>query len=166
MADDGPTLSLMSRDRTYGLIVREIDWVDVTEDKEGEEIVSPAHPPRDLVWDLMGIPPAELPRVDRVITTPVFGPDGRLLMEPGLHADARIWRHPDSTLVLPPIPANPSAAEVKAAIELFTDDLLIDFQFASDADRAHAVALILLPFAREIILAPSGGETPERVRPT
>ena len=36
------------------------------------------------------------------------------------------------------------------------DDLLVNFPFVSKADLAHAVALFLLPFVRELI----GGPTP------
>jgi hypothetical protein len=49
----------------------------------------------------------------------------------------------------------PTAADLDRARALIVDDLLIDFPFVSDPDRAHAVALFLLPFVRELIAGPT-----------
>jgi hypothetical protein len=40
---------------------------------------------------------------------------------------------------------------VAQAKSLFVDDLFVDFPFASESDRAHAMAALLLPFARRMV---------------
>ena len=57
---------------------------------------------------------------------------------------------------LPPISAKPSAAEVAAARGLLCDELFGDFPFVGPAESAHAVALLLLHFVRDLI----DGSTP------
>ena len=62
-------------------------------------------------------------------------------------------RRPASTC--PPIPTRPTPAEIAAARALICEDLLGDFPFVSPAERAHAVALLLLGFLRGMIDGPT-----------
>ena len=89
--------------------------------------------------------------LDRIVQVPVFAPDGTLLDTPGYHPSARLYYHPRPGLVIPPVPATPTQVEMEAARSLLYDDLLVDFPFVSEADRAHAIALMLLPYVRELI---------------
>jgi hypothetical protein len=58
-------------------------------------------------------------------------------------------------LYVPPVPERPSAADVERALALIKDELLGDFPFVSDAERAHALALLLIPFVRDMIDGPT-----------
>jgi hypothetical protein len=78
----------------------------------------------------------------------VFGRDGALIDRPGHHPDERLWLHPDPRLDLRPVLEHPARADVDAARTLLLDELLGDFPWADASDRAHAVAALLLPFAR------------------
>jgi hypothetical protein len=49
----------------------------------------------------------------------------------------------------------PTAGEIAAARGLIVDDLLGEFPFTSPAERAHAVALLLLGFLRAMIDGPT-----------
>src|ERR1035441_9715031 len=62
----------------------------------------------------------------------------------------------DNSLDIPDVPADPTREQVARARALLVDELLVDFPFVRDSDRAHAVAAILLPFLRRMIagLAP------------
>ena len=53
------------------------------------------------------------------------------------------------------MPQNPTPDQVQQACALVLDDMLVDFPFESDSDRAHTLALFLLPFARELIDGPT-----------
>ena len=57
---------------------------------------------------------------------------------------------------VPEVPADPTPEQIAQARALLVDELLVDFPFVKDSDRAHAVAAILLPFLQRIIggLAP------------
>jgi hypothetical protein len=108
-------------------------------------------PPKDVSRDLLTFPPSTLPHVDAVITTPVFGRDGRLLVAPGIHETDRLSLEADPTLNVRSIPEAPSADDVAAARSLFHDELFVDFPFVGPSDRAHLMAAVLLTFVRRMI---------------
>ena len=56
---------------------------------------------------------------------------------------------------MPDVPVNPSPADVRLARTILADELLGDFPFTSNAERAHAVAAALLPFVRSMIEGPT-----------
>jgi putative DNA primase/helicase len=50
--------------------------------------------------------------------------------------------------------AQPTKDEIRFALEQICEPLQ-DFPFVEDADRAHTIALFLLPFVRELIEGPT-----------
>ena len=142
----GARLEALDEAATYGLLARVGDWVHVT-----EEGAQPVFPPHDVARDLLAYPSRRLPRLEEVIAAPVFGKDGQVLDRPGYHSEDRVWLELPEGLNLPPVPACPTEAEVASALTLFFDDLLVDFPFVDDSDRAHMLAALLLPFARRLI---------------
>jgi len=56
---------------------------------------------------------------------------------------------------LPEVPELPTKADIEAARALIVDELLGDFPFSEQADRANAVAMLLLPFMRDLIPGPT-----------
>jgi hypothetical protein len=153
--DSLPELAELSDTVMFGLLARDADWVALNE--EGQP--SPTFPPKDVSRDLVTFPPNGFPRVDSVITTPVFGASGELVVAPGLHAHEYLWLQADPELELAEVPRAPTAEDVSQAKSLFIDDLFVDFPFASESDRAHAMAAVLLPFARRMVQ----GNTPLHV---
>ena len=115
----------------------------------------PAHPPIAVVKNLLATPNPALPVLAGVVTAPVFGRDGTLVTVPGYHPSTRLLFEPPEDFVSPAISATPGTADVAAARGLLLDDLLGDFPFTSEAERAHALALLLLPFMREMIDGPT-----------
>ncbi len=101
--------------------------------------------------DLLVYPPGRLPLLEDVVATPVFGADGALIDEPGYHEAERLWLHRDPKLEVPPVPELPSDSAVASARSLLLDEVFGDFCFVDQADRAHALAALLLPFARRLI---------------
>ena len=111
----------------------------------------------DVVRDITSLPSLEgIPPITRVIEAPVFSPDGSLLTRPGYNAAGRVFYVPAPGIQIPEVMEHPSRDEVDRARRLIVDDLLGDFPFVGDAERAHAVALLLLPFCRDLI----AGHTP------
>ena len=96
-----------------------------------------------------------LPEVDRVAHTPFYGPDGALQREPGYHPKARTLYVPTPDLDIPDVPERPTPEQVAAVRSLILDDLLVDFPFVGDADRAGALALGITPFIRPMIDGPT-----------
>jgi hypothetical protein len=94
----------------------------------------------------------------RVVYTPVFAGTGELVATPGYHLNTGIFvfAPPDLDGFLESIGdiANPSKDDLQGALEVLLEPLC-DFPFVSQADRAHTLALILLPFVRELIDGPT-----------
>ena len=130
----------------YGHLVRVATWVRVTEDA-----VLDTTPPKDVARDMLVNPDDELPPLEAVVATPVFDAEGRLVSRPGYHQGARLWLHVAPDFEVPDVPERPTTADVAAARALLLDELLVDFPFAADSDRAHAVAALVLPFVRRMV---------------
>lgn len=139
-------LTPITKSAMYGLVMRESSWV-----KQTEQGSVPVYPPDKVAKDLIVFPPPTIPAVNAVITTPTFGREGHLLIEPGLHVQDQLWHQPDSALHIGEIPGRPTADDVAAARSLFLEHMLVDFPFAEQADRAHALAALLLPFMQRMI---------------
>ena len=116
----------------------------------------PAPPPLAVVKSVLATPDPGLPVLLGIVNTPVFGRNGTLLTAPGYHPDARLLYAPAPGLRAcrrsPRVRRPPTMA---AARELICDELLGDFPFIGAAERAHAVALLLLGFLRGMIDGPT-----------
>ncbi len=117
--------------------------------------VEDARPPDTVCQDMLAAPHYPLPIVTRIVEAPVFAADGTLVTDAGYHPHSLTYFDKASNLQLDQVPQHPSAADVKKARELILDDLLSDFPFVSDSDRAHLLALLLLPFVRNLIDGPT-----------
>ena len=119
--------------------------------------IGPAFPPIAVVRNVLASPAADvgLPVLMRIIEAPAFDQAGRLHCTPGYSPASRMFYAPARGLVIPDVAADPAAEDVALARGLLLDDLLVDFPFTSDAERAHALSVLLLPFARELIDGPT-----------
>jgi len=151
LGDGDPHIALADEAAVYGLLARAADWVKVTDDA----VVS-VSPVRDVARDMLAYPDTALGPLDGVVCAPVFDASGSLISRPGYHAEARLWYHQATDLSLDRMPGSVTAEQVEAAKRLLFEELLVDFPFVSESDRAHAVAAMLLPFVRRMV----GGCTP------
>jgi hypothetical protein len=121
----------------------------------GGEMV-PARPHRDVAVNLLATPHPPLLVLERIYRVPVFGRDGHLHSEPGYSPSTRGLYVPlpilDETLE---ICHEPDEETIAAARAVLLDDVLGDFPFLDESDRAHALSLLLLPFLRALILGPT-----------
>ncbi|MDP9355886.1 MAG: bifunctional DNA primase/polymerase, partial [Chloroflexota bacterium] len=95
-----------------------------------------------------------LPPLTGVVEVPTFAPDGSLPSGRGYHRPSRTYYEPAPGFVVPPIPDDPTAAQIVAARSLILD-VLTDFPFTGEAERANAIALLLLPLIRGLIAGPT-----------
>jgi hypothetical protein len=84
-----------------------------------------------------------VPELEAVVTAPVLKPDGTLLQEPGYDPLTRTYYAP--RLPIGRVPQTPSADEVRAARQLVLHDVLGDFAWKAEADKANYLALLLTP---------------------
>ena len=157
--DDGePTFRTLGEDRMRHEVARVAQWYKVKSSGRGANRATfdvDAMPPRAVVLDMLATPNIDLPIVNRVVEAPVFTADGCLQLEPGYYPRGSVYYHPARGFTVPPVSERPTAADMAEARRLICDELLVDFPFVSDAERAHAVSLFLLPFARDLIDGPT-----------
>ena len=119
-----------------------------------------AKPPADVARVLLAGDARALPRLDRMVMAPIVSKTGRVVDREGYDPETRTYRI-GKLSTGGAIPARPTDTEVAQARDLLLDDLLGDFPFASGAsvlecpDRAHALAMFILPFARDTIDGPT-----------
>ena len=143
--ETGGYLATLNEAELYGFASTIADWVRATRDS-----VIDALPLKEAVRDMLARPDPALPPLEAVVAAPFFDSDGSLVSTPGYHRAARVWFLADG-LQVPPVAERPTSDDVAAARALLVDDLLVDFPFTADSDRAHAVGALLLPFVRRLI---------------
>ena len=148
--DDG-TLVPCSKAEIENVIDRNASFLKI-EKKKGEVKISEARPPNDLAPSLLESANANnppVPKLDTISTVPIFARDGTLLDTEGYHPNYNVLlRLGDLKDINPNMP-------IKDARALIDKDLLVDFPFDDDASKAHAYAMMLLPFIREMITTPT-----------
>ena len=145
-----PAIRPLSTVAMKGMLDRLGNFVKLERDVE-----TPARPPNDVVADLLTLQGLQLPALYGVIQAPAYSGSGELVAAPGYQPSTGYFLHLGDGLTIPEIPRDPSLAEVGAARQLLTEELLGDFPFVDDADRAHAVSATILPFIRKMIPGPT-----------
>jgi hypothetical protein len=150
--EDGRSLRIieLTADRLRYHAAQQARW---TKTKKRQRVE--CRPPMDVIKNLLAAPEIPLPILSRIVEVPVFSDRGTLVQRPGYDAEARLYYQPYSAkMTTVSISAEPTADEVATA-KARLDDLIRDFPFVSDADTAHAVALALVPFVRDLIDGPT-----------
>ena len=124
--------------------------------KKGKNV----EPPRPVVENVLATPELPFPGLRGIVSAPFLTPDGELVRSTGYDPSSRLYLALDIGMAVPEIATKPSRVEVEAAVAII-DDVFADFPFSGGADRAHAFALLLLPFARELISGPTPLHVPE-----
>jgi hypothetical protein len=109
-----------------------------------------ADPPLKVVKDILALGEWNLPPLVSLVESPVLRPDGTVLSESGYDHATGLYLHPTPGLFVDEIPENPTAAQIKDALELL-QEVIEDFPFADDASRANMLALLLTPIVRPAI---------------
>jgi len=149
-AERSAIIQVETDDTLRGYLMRNVTFLAGSE-KAARSIV----PPHTVVRDILSRPTWEgLPELRGVIETPVLSRDGEVITAPGYQPQTLLWYSPARDLDVPAIPEQPTASDVTAATDLLTE-MICDFPFDSPASRAHALALLLLPFVREFIKGPT-----------
>lgn len=94
-----------------------------------------------------------LPPIAGITTTPVILPDGSIYNAPGYSEVTRLCHYPEVNL--PAIDDRPTKRDIKNASELL-EEIYCDIPFTHASDKAHALALLILPLLRSLI----DGDTP------
>lgn len=128
--------------------------------------------PRDVVDFLFEEDYGKYPDLRGLVTTPTFTRSGGLLTEPGYDWNSRLYYQPDATLSVEAVPTVPTPEQVTEAKRLIIAEILADFPLGALSrpeilEKAlygagvpavtNMMALILLPFMREMVDGPTPG---------
>jgi hypothetical protein len=149
--DGAPVVIVLTDTRMRHELALRVQPYKVSDDGTERDVL----PPMWLIEEVLATHPIPLPRLRRIVEVPVFAPDGSLQEEPGYSPKTQTYHAPSPSFSLSAIPQYPSAVEVAAAIAVLTEEVLGDFPFITDADKAHALAFLLLPYVRDLIDGPT-----------
>lgn len=128
---------------------RAADWFTLRPPRRGElteggMVPTPlAAMPRPTVQAMLAVPHRRLPVLDGIVCSPVLSAEGELVGTPGYHAGARLWYEG--------APLRRSRPSTQAAVDLLLGEWLGDFAFATEADRAAALGLLVQLVMRRMI---------------
>ena len=125
-------------------------WYKITE--KGHKLV---WPPKGIAKNILATPDPLLPVIKRVIEAPFFAPNFSLQLKAGYCPDALVYYSPPEGFQVPNVPMKPRIADIEKAKQLLLNELLGDFPFADVSDKAHAFALMIQPFVRDLIAGPT-----------
>lgn len=147
-----PKLTVVSESGLRGILARVAWWYRWVGRGDDAKMVD-AMPPMAVVKDMMAAPEFPLPVIARIVEAPVFGREGELTLRPGYHPHSRTY-YWSSGISIPAV-GRPDPDQLQRAKRLLLDELLGDFPFVAESERAHAVAALLGPFVREMIAGPT-----------
>ena len=150
--DRPPTVAQLSATQAHGYLARCITW---KKERERDAWEVAAKPPGEIAADLVALPDRAWPYLDEVAHAPVFGRTGQLVSEPGYDPGEAVWyAQPSALESLPPVPNLPTPDDLREAVRLLDEEMLVDFPFARPSDKAHMIGALVLPFVRRMIRGP------------
>lgn len=110
------------------------------------------YPPKDVATAILHHHAAGFPELDAVVSHPVLVLDAkgvtRAVSSVGYDRESKLLLHSFDGDALP---KSASQEQAVASRDWIKDEVLRDFPFSGSAERAHAYALIFLPFVRRVI---------------
>ncbi len=130
------------------LLNRAATWVTTT--KRGPRA---ARLPLDVVRDMIALPHHDVPVLEGVVHLPLVQGDGSVSESQGYDPSTHLYQAVSQEVqaVASGGSDNPRSSELAQALTLLREDLLGDFPFARESDRAHALAALLLPAVRHLM---------------
>jgi hypothetical protein len=111
-------------------------------------------PPKEVAEQILARatqkPYLPFPSLDTIVETPVLRPDGSILDTPGYDKKTRLYYAQTQGMDACRVPDDPTEAQRDAALALIWK-AFGEFPYASLADRANALALLLTPMVRPAI---------------
>lgn len=136
-----------------GLAMRSARFVSEKVNNAGEMVYGHADPPKLLMADMLAYPDPGLPVLDALVRCPVLDKRGRTVSASGYDRASGLYYDPPEGFAVPYVPTDPEAVDL--ARRFILDDWLGEFPFATETDKAHALALFILPFVRRMIDGPT-----------
>ncbi len=123
-----------------------------TNKNTGEVEYTSITPPKEIAEAILALNPSAWPfsPLEAIVENPVIRPDGTILDTPGYDAATRIFYAPHRAMKDIKVPGTPTPEQAHAALAILLD-IIRDFPYTEQADRANALGLIITPFVRPAI---------------
>ncbi len=143
---------LITNDDHFGFSIMSEKAIYCEVDKVAKGSKKGQGPAKKIATAIYEMSPDEVPfkTLKRIVRIPIFSSDGKLIIEPGYYSKDQILYIPRKNYRIT-VPQNPTKEEIQEAKAVLEDDVLVDFQFVSKADKTHAIAYLLLFLVREMI---------------
>jgi hypothetical protein len=112
-------------------------------------------PSFDICEDVLATPNPRLLKLSSIVENPYFSVGATAVYGVGYSEMTGCYYHDSSGLVLSYVPNQPTNANVKEAKQSIYGNLLADFPFAVEADRANVMGILLVPLVRNLIQGPT-----------
>jgi len=145
---DPPRIDGVGADALLSVLADAADWQGEVRRRKGTDWDAIA-PPERAIRIMRARPHPAVRPLSGIVTVPVLDADGQVVQRPGYHHGAEVWFEPAGRFE--PIPDVPSRDDVAAALEVLADPLA-DYQWESASDYAAALAMLLTPAVRRMVL--------------
>jgi hypothetical protein len=146
---NNPFITMVDDNRLRHILAEKAVWYKTLQDGE-----RPDFPPLTVVKNVLATPDMDLPILTGLTNSPTLAPSGKLQTEPGYNTETGLYYAPKQGFSIEKIPDCPTGEDIAKAKDLI-DELLHDFPFVTQAEKAHTIALALLPFVRAVIDGPT-----------
>jgi DNA polymerase I len=145
--DGHEVIELLTEAPLRGILARVADWYSAH--GQGDLVMdADEFPPPDVVKDVLHLGNwPNIPALHGIVRAPVFAADGTLHQSPGYNPVTKLYQ--TSTIRLGD--TIPTSSNVAGAKELLLNTWWGDFPFRDDASKAHALAVVITSFVREMI---------------
>ena len=147
--DGTQAIEVLTKDSLRGELARSAEWI-----KKSKDGAIRTYPPSFVCMDMLVHPNPPLAHLERIIFHPLFDCRGNLHDAAGYSKHTKCYFAKPPGLKIPPVASRPTRADVNRAKDLI-NDLLSDFPFVGEAEKAHSIGLLLLPFIRPLIKGPT-----------
>ena len=145
---DAPAIRMVTEPLLADALSRCGDYLRVTRTlKDGTRLYEPCYPPRFGVEALMAGERFPVPMLEGIVEAPVLLKSGKILDTPGYDAYSGLFYEPPRHAKFLPVPAHPTAREIKSALNWF-HEAVTDFPFDQPEHRSAWMAGVLSYFAR------------------
>jgi hypothetical protein len=147
--DGAARIEVLDPDSLALILDRAANWVI-----DKGEFPRVTEPPERVVRSMLKLASYDLPDLRGIANAPFYNAAGLLVTGSGYNAESKVYLDPVGPDALDPMPEQPTADAVRIASDYILHDLLGDFTFAEQGDRANTLAMLLTPFVREMIHGP------------
>lgn len=156
--EKAPKIELATEPMLRGIMTRSANYFAVVAEKQKkrEPQAEPGYkklhkfPAKDIAADILSLPEKPFPPLIGITECPTLRPSGSVVTVAGYDQETRMMFAPSEPLALQ-VSTNPTQLEAEVALNFLCQELLVDFPFASPADRANYLGCLLTPIVRPAI---------------